>query len=436
MTEWSGPIAPDVELRSLGARTDVRRPYRSLSEWQGRRVILVFVQPDCPHSRKLLPAIAGLTPDPAEDSPAPILVTTGPDPDILRLVKEFGLRCPVLIQDDAEATRLYDVRRTPAGCLLDEQGRLVGDRVNGAIAILKLAGIMPGPGWTRETTRCRTAGDHLADLLAGQESIDLRQIRAELRTLNGKDAPDVSVILCTRDRPRFLSLALECYRRQTYPRRELIVVDNGATFPAGEKAIAAVGGRLISVPADMALGAMLNRGMSQARGRLCQKWDDDDWYAPEFLRMQVAAYLHRTRGTDQPAVVYMNQVPELDLTQWRIRQSWSRAPLGSTLLFERDAWEQHPFRESRRTEDYWFMVENLRSGSLAAPMRAARLHVCVKHEHVEGERTHSYREEAEQHGEQDAASEGSDPARMLPEWALSAYRELSRGFRGLSSVPG
>src|SRR5262249_4001230 len=73
-----------------------------------------------------------------------------------------------------------------------------------------------------------------------------------------RDAPLVSVILTTRDRPRFLAVALACYRRQTYPHRELIVVDDGDDFPADEARIAAVGGRLLRVEPGTPLGAKLN----------------------------------------------------------------------------------------------------------------------------------------------------------------------------------
>src|SRR5688500_4978455 len=97
-----------------------------------------------------------------------------------------------------------------------------------------------------------------------------------------RSAPLVSVILTTRDRPRLLSVALACYRHQTYPNRELVVVDDGAEFPADAAAVAAVGGRLVRAEPGTPLGSKLNQGASVAQGLLCQKMDDDDWYAPRF----------------------------------------------------------------------------------------------------------------------------------------------------------
>src|SRR5882724_5904430 len=103
--------------------------------------------------------------------------------------------------------------------------------------------------------------------------------------------PLVTVILTTRDRPRFLSIALTCYQQQTYPNHELIVVDDGEKFPVDEAAVTAVDGRLIRVPAGTTLGAKLNLGAAEARGSLCQNFDDDDWYAPRFLARMVSAVL-------------------------------------------------------------------------------------------------------------------------------------------------
>src|SRR6476661_4413402 len=98
----------------------------------------------------------------------------------------------------------------------------------------------------------------------------------------GADFPLVSVVMATRDRPRLLSVTLECYRRQTYARRELVVVDDGDRDPVDPATVAAAGGRLLRVPLGTPLGAKLNLGIEATSGPLCQKIDDDGWYATGF----------------------------------------------------------------------------------------------------------------------------------------------------------
>jgi glycosyltransferase involved in cell wall biosynthesis len=81
------------------------------------------------------------------------------------------------------------------------------------------------------------------------------------------EAPLISVVMATRDRPRLLPVALACYQHQTYPRRELIVVDDGDEFPADAALVAAAGGRLIRVAPGTPLGTKLNAGVEAAKGR-------------------------------------------------------------------------------------------------------------------------------------------------------------------------
>jgi len=78
--------------------------------------------------------------------------------------------------------------------------------------------------------------------------------------------PLVSVVLTTRDRPRFLPIALECYRRQTYSRRELVVVDDGEQSPAAAVDVERAGRRLLRLDSVATLGTKLNLGCEAARG--------------------------------------------------------------------------------------------------------------------------------------------------------------------------
>src|SRR5581483_3748600 len=87
--------------------------------------------------------------------------------------------------------------------------------------------------------------------------------------------PLVSVVLTTRDRPHLLPIALRCYEHQTYSRRELIVVDDGALSPVNPAHLSSPQFRLIRVKPGTPLGIKLNYGVDAARGRLCMKMDDD-----------------------------------------------------------------------------------------------------------------------------------------------------------------
>jgi glycosyltransferase involved in cell wall biosynthesis len=255
-----------------------------------------------------------------------------------------------------------------------------------------------------------------------------------LEALKRDALPLVSVIMATGDRPGLLSIALECYRRQTYRRRELIVVDDGVTFPVDEEAIAALGGRLIRVPEDTPLGVKLNQGIQSARGRLCQKWDDDDWYAPHCLEALVSTYLGHNATVCRPTIAFHVRRLWFDLARWRILAWPNDGVSGGTLIFAREDWEEHPFREIRTCLDLWFVVDQVRAGASPVPIDAAELYIYVRHDATGAERSHLWErwlngQKMEKYLRR-LPSEGTDPAEMFPDWALSTYAGLSGSRHG------
>ena len=102
------------------------------------------------------------------------------------------------------------------------------------------------------------------------------------------EAPRVSVLLRTKDRPGFLAEALDSLRRQTFSDFETIIVNDGGPIPAA--LLEPVPGRAIRVLALPAPGGRtraLNTGLAAARGTYVAYLDDDDLYLPEHLETLV-----------------------------------------------------------------------------------------------------------------------------------------------------
>ncbi|HEX7616782.1 MAG TPA: glycosyltransferase [Thermoanaerobaculia bacterium] len=98
------------------------------------------------------------------------------------------------------------------------------------------------------------------------------------------DAPRVSVLLRTKDRPGLLAEALDSLRRQTFTDFETIVVNDGGPIPAA--LLEPAPGRALRVLAPPAPGGRtraLNAGLAAARGTYVAYLDDDDLYLPEHL---------------------------------------------------------------------------------------------------------------------------------------------------------
>lgn len=128
-----GTIGNDFDLPALSGGRG------TLSDLQGRRVLLVFVAPDCPHSRQSLHALASLPPCGDDGEPALLIVSSGEAEANRALVAPSGVRASVLLQDDWEVGELYGIILTPSAYLLDEQGAVSRPLAVGTRALLDLA---------------------------------------------------------------------------------------------------------------------------------------------------------------------------------------------------------------------------------------------------------------------------------------------------------
>lgn len=99
--------------------------------------------------------------------------------------------------------------------------------------------------------------------------------------------PLVTCIMPTYNRRAFIPLALQNFRAQDYPRKELLVVDDG-TDAVGDIVREETGVRYIRLARRTSIGHKRNLACREARGDIIAHWDDDDWYGPERLRYQVA----------------------------------------------------------------------------------------------------------------------------------------------------
>lgn len=117
--------------------------------------------------------------------------------------------------------------------------------------------------------------------------------RPLVRSMDSETFPKISCLLVTANRQAFAHCAIDCYESQTYPNKELIVVDSG---PAAMDLSDQIG-RISSmkyhrVGTALSLGGLRNLALSLAEGEYFVQWDDDDYSAPTRIRVQ---YEH-TRG--------------------------------------------------------------------------------------------------------------------------------------------
>src|SRR5687768_2937864 len=98
--------------------------------------------------------------------------------------------------------------------------------------------------------------------------------------------PLVSCIMPTRDRRHFVGQAVKYFERQTYPHKELVVVDDGADsvadFVGQGPAI-----KYLRFERPQSIGAKRNLAIGAARGTIVMHWDDDDWHGENRIAHQI-----------------------------------------------------------------------------------------------------------------------------------------------------
>jgi mannosyltransferase OCH1-like enzyme len=134
------------------------------------------------------------------------------------------------------------------------------------------------------------ASQELQPLADGLLNLDAQR----RRWASGAPAPTVSCLMVTKDRSSTARRAIACFRTQTYPNLELVVVEDG-TDDALERHIHELDDPRIRhhrlPPEGRTLGELRNEAVDRATGPYVSQWDDDDLYDPERIETQMAAIL-------------------------------------------------------------------------------------------------------------------------------------------------
>jgi len=197
-----------------------------------------------------------------------------------------------------------------------------------------------------------------------------------------QSGPLVSCVMPTFNRRAFISLTLASFHGQTYPKKELIVVDDGsdsvADLVADEPNV-----RYIRVPQRMSIGAKRNLGCREARGEIIAQWDDDDWYAPDRLAQQVAPILSGSADITGLANPSMLEVPAGRF--WTPASTLHRRMFvgnvhGGTLVFRKNILTDNVrYPETNLAEDASLLQQAIRRRKRLVRLENSELFVYLRH---------------------------------------------------------
>jgi ADP-heptose:LPS heptosyltransferase/2-polyprenyl-3-methyl-5-hydroxy-6-metoxy-1,4-benzoquinol methylase len=177
----------------------------------------------------------------------------------------------------------------------------------------------------------------------------------DTRARSRRALPLVSCIMPTADRRAHVPSAIAHFLAQDYPRKELVILDDGDDavqdlIPPNPAV------RYFRSQPRAVLGEKRNRLCALSRGEIIVHWDDDDWHAPGRLSYQVGSLLGSDAmlcGITRPLFLDPVARRAWEYVYPASGRSWLS---GSTLCYRREAALRRPFRPVAVGEDAHFVA--------------------------------------------------------------------------------
>jgi len=162
----------------------------------------------------------------------------------------------------------------------------------------------------------------------------------------------------TYNRHEFISQAIDQFLQQDYPNKELIIIDD-SEVPMAD--LIPQSPLIIYSYEDTRtdLGSKRNHACDKANGEIIVHLDDDDFYAPDWLKKQVSFLLkHDLDITGLSTPVFYNK---MERTVWQYIYPEKEKPwvYGATLCYTKKIWEANRFPVLNCGEDNMFVWSDL-----------------------------------------------------------------------------
>jgi glycosyltransferase involved in cell wall biosynthesis len=189
--------------------------------------------------------------------------------------------------------------------------------------------------------------------------------------------PKISCLCLTEKRLELLKRSIRCFLSQSYKNKELIVVYKDSDV-ATEKYINTFSGNLIKgVKVDgslkLSLGELRNLSIQNSTGAYFCQWDDDDWYHPRRLELQIKFTINSNRSGSilSNLIIYDSSSGESYLS---FKRPWEN----SIFCRKKDVVGKFRYPSLNKQEDTAF-VENLLIGNRLNIVTHPPLYIYVFH---------------------------------------------------------
>jgi hypothetical protein len=273
----------------------------------------------------------------------------------------------------------------------------------------------------------------MVDGILSENMLAKRPVRVGLsgiNTLTAKaGAPLVSCLMLTANRAGMARVAIECFRRQTWPRRQLVIVDSGTDeLQDWVNGLNDPSINYKRIPRDeRSLGELRNLSAMRARGAYLCIWDDDDLHHPLRIEAQMTAI-----ATTQAAACLLSRLLIWWPARGQVALTRNRAWEGS-LICRRDAMPVYPRRDNHEDTP---AVTLLMAAHRVIQIDAPELYVYITHGQNTSGNTHFQKLVAES---KDNVISGAAYGETLVKWAtafpiLSSLAALGAGGEAVARM--
>lgn len=191
--------------------------------------------------------------------------------------------------------------------------------------------------------------------------------------------PFISCLCVTHNKPLMLQRVINCFRNQSYRYKQLVIVyEESDELTVGflhgqiwEESIKLV--KVSDKPVKLPLGKLRNLSLEEADGDYVCQWDDDDWYDPDRLSIQMEAILK----ADRPASILFQWVV-FDAVASKAYLSGRRLWEGS-ILCRKDILLNRPYPEISKGEDTEVIESLVRKNLLTVIHDMPELYIYIYH---------------------------------------------------------
>jgi glycosyltransferase involved in cell wall biosynthesis len=179
----------------------------------------------------------------------------------------------------------------------------------------------------------------------------------------------------TWNRRAFIPAAIDCWKRQTYANRELVILDDG-NEPIEDLIPKDPRIKYVFENKRRITGDKRNRVVELSHGEIICHWDDDDWSAADRIEFQV----NELKRSGKP-VSGFGTLLFWDLNSKsakRYRAAINGYVCGTTLCYMRELWQTHHFKQRQQASDNDFVYPIIKQIAASGDdsHMVARIHGC------------------------------------------------------------